>query len=29
LKSNVPSTVKSPVENKSYIPPSTHPPLFI
>lgn len=29
LKSNVPSTVKSPVENKSYIPPSTHPPFHI
>ena len=29
LKSNVPSTVKSPVEYKSYIPPSTHSPFHI
>ena len=29
LKSNVPSTVKSPAENQSYIPPSTHSPFHI
>lgn len=29
LKSNLPSTVKSPVENQSHIPPSTHSPFHI